>query len=77
MKKSMAAGLILIVFGIQGMIFGGFSYFVDWRNATEKAVSISEKNRHKAIVPLMGGAAAIAVGSLLVFVLARKREEND
>jgi len=77
MKKTTIAGLILIILGIQGMIFGGFSYYVDSRNAAEKAVSMSEKNRQKAMVPLWGGAGALAVGGLLVFVLGRKREETD
>jgi len=77
MKKTTIAGLILIIFGIQGMIFGGFSYYVDSRNAAEKEVSISEKNTQKAMLPFWGGAGAAAVGGLLVFVLGRKREEND
>ena len=77
MKKTTIAGLILIILGIQGMIFGGFSYYVDSRNAAVKGVSMSEKNRQKAIVPLWGGTGAVAVGSLLLFVFGRNREETD
>jgi hypothetical protein len=77
MKKTTIAGLILMILGIQGMIFGGFSFYVDSRNAAVKEIPISEKNRQKAMLPLCGGAGAAAVGALLVFVLGRKREEAD
>jgi len=77
MKKTTIAGLILIILGVQGMIFGGFSYYVDSRNAAVKAVSMSEKKTQKAMLPLWGGAGAVAVGGLLLFVFGRKREEND
>ena len=77
MNKSMIAGLILIIFGIQGMLFGTFSYYVDSRNAGEKEVAVSDKNTHKAIVSVLGGTGAIAFGGLLVFLAGRKKEEND
>ena len=77
MNKTKIAGLILIILGIQGMVFGGFSYYVDSRNAAVKEVPMSEKKRQKAMLPLWGGSGAVAVGALLVFVLGGRREETD
>jgi len=77
MKASTLVALILIVIGLEGLFYGGFSYVVDNRRATNAPVSLSAKQKQSVMIPFWGGVGAIAVGGLILLVCSRKREKKS
>jgi hypothetical protein len=72
MKSLVIVGIILIVAGVAGLAYGGFSF-----TTTEKVAEVGplklekEKTRSVAIPPVLG-AVAVAVGAAIVIVGARR-----
>ena len=73
MKGMMITGLVLFVFGIEALFYGGFSYIVDKRNDAKAGIGLSAKQRHAIEPPLYGGAAGVAVGGLMLLAAYRKQ----
>jgi hypothetical protein len=72
MKPLVIVGIILIVAGLIGLAYGGFSF-----TTTEKVAEVGplklekEKTRSVAIPPVLG-AVAIAAGAVIVLAGARR-----
>ena len=64
-----AAGLILLVLGALGLIYGGFSYTKEKGDAKIGPIEIQVTEKERVNVPLWAGIGAVAVGGAL---LARK-----
>jgi len=64
--------VLLIVAGVLGLAYGGFSYTKDTTVVKLGPVEISAKERQTVNVPLWVGIGAIVVGGLLL-VLDRKQ----
>ena len=62
--------LILIVAGICGLVYGGFSFTKDSHDVKLGPVELSVKEKEQVNVPTWAGVAAIAVG---VFLLISKK----
>jgi len=63
--------IVLIVGGILGLVYGGFSYSKDTTVVKLGPIEVSAKERQTVNVPMWAGVGAIVVGGLLL-VFARR-----
>ena len=73
MKPIMTLGIVLVILGVAGLIFGGISY-----TTQEKVVDIGDLHvtaeKHKTIpIPLVAGGLVLAAGIAAVVVSSRKQ----
>jgi drug/metabolite transporter (DMT)-like permease len=61
-------GIILIVAGTLGLIYGGFSYTKDKHDLKIGTLQFSLAEKEKVNVPVWAGAGAIAVGVILLLI---------
>lgn len=62
------AALVLVVAGVLGLVYGGFSYTKETHDAQVGPIELSVKERETVNIPVWAGVAAIvAGGALLVF----------
>lgn len=60
-------GVILLVLGALGLMYGGFSYTQDSTNAKIGPIELKVQQKERVNIPLWGSIAALAVGGVLVF----------
>jgi hypothetical protein len=74
MNIAKIAGVLLIVAGVLGLVYGGFSYTRDEHVASIGSVELKVKEKESVSVPLIVSIAAIAagVGLLIGFPGGRK-----
>jgi uncharacterized membrane protein YidH (DUF202 family) len=65
-------GLVLIVAGILGLVYGGFSYTRETHEARIGPLELSVKDKDTVTIPVWAGVGAIVVGGL-VLVVSRKK----
>lgn len=66
------AGIVLIVAGLLGLIYGGFSYTKDTTAVKLGPLELSVKEKETVNVPMWAGVGAIVVGGLLLVLGAKK-----
>jgi TRAP-type C4-dicarboxylate transport system permease small subunit len=66
------AALALIVAGILGLVYGGFSYTKETHRSTLGSLELSVRDSERVNVPMWAGVGAIVVGGALFFVGGRK-----
>lgn len=66
------AAIVLIVAGVLGLAYGGFSYTKETHQATVGPVELSVNERQSVNVPIWAGVGAILIGGAL-FVFGGKR----
>jgi len=66
-------GIVLIVAGILGLVYGGFSYTSDTHEAKLGSLELSVKDKETVNIPVWAGVGAIAVGGLLLVPWKRGR----
>jgi hypothetical protein len=66
-------GLVFIIAGTLGLVYGGFSYTRDRHNVKLGPIQFSVKEEERINVPVWAGAGAIAVGALLMLAGGRKK----
>jgi TRAP-type C4-dicarboxylate transport system permease small subunit len=71
MKPIRIIGLILIIAGILGLIYGGFSYTRKTHEAKLGSLDISVQEKKEVNVPGWAGAGAVILGGILFFMPAR------
>lgn len=60
--------IVLIVAGVLGLVYGGFSYTKETHEVKVGPIELSVKDKETVNVPVWAGVGAIAVGvALLVF----------
>jgi hypothetical protein len=64
--------LALIVAGVLGLAYGGFSYTKDTTVVKLGPIEISAKEKQSVNVPMWAGIGAIVVGGLLLVMGGRK-----
>jgi hypothetical protein len=64
--------IVLITAGILGLVYGGFSYTKETREAKVGPVELLVKDKHRVNVPVWAGVAAIVVGGVLLVFPGRK-----
>jgi len=66
MNRTKTFGIILVILGILGAAYGGFSYTQKTKEAQIGPLSVSVKHKHLVNIPLWVGAGAIVVGGVLL-----------
>lgn len=72
MNATKIIGVLLIVAGTLGLIYGGFSYTKDRHDVKLGPLQFSLAEKERVNVPVWAGAGAIAVGVVLI-LFGRKR----
>jgi len=66
-------GVLLIVAGVAGLIFTGFSYTKETHEAKVGPIELSVKEKETVNIPAWASVAAIVVGGVLLLVGGKKR----
>jgi hypothetical protein len=61
-------GIVLIVAGALGLLYGGFTYTKDTHEAKLGPIELSIKDKETVNIPIWAGMGSIAVGVILLFV---------
>jgi multidrug transporter EmrE-like cation transporter len=72
MNASKLAGMVLIVAGLLGLVYGGFSYTKDTTVVKLGPIELSAKEKERVNVPLWAGVGAIVAGVVLLSIGGRK-----
>jgi multidrug transporter EmrE-like cation transporter len=67
------AAIALIVAGVLGLGYGGFSYTRETHDVKMGPIEMSVKERETVNVPVWAGVGAIAIGAALLLLGGRKR----
>ena len=62
------AGIVLIVAGVLGLVYGGFSYTSDTHDAKIGPLELSVEEKERVNIPVWAGVGAIVVGAGLLLV---------
>jgi uncharacterized membrane protein YidH (DUF202 family) len=68
MNAVKTAAMVLIVAGILGLVYGGFSYTKDSHEAKLGPIELTVKDKQTVNIPVWVGVGAIVIGGVL-FVL--------
>ena len=66
MSAQKIAGIVLIIAGVLGLAYGGFSYTKETHQADIGSVHLSIDETQRVNVPMWAGIGAIAIGGLLL-----------
>ncbi len=64
--------ILLIVIGIVGLVYGGFSYTKTTHDAKIGPLELSIKDKEKVNIPVWAGVGAIAAGAVLLLVRSKR-----
>ncbi len=64
--------IALIVGGVLGLVYGGFSYTKETHQAKLGSLELSIKDKERVNVPVWAGVGAIAVGGALLLFAGKK-----
>jgi hypothetical protein len=70
------AAIALIVAGILGLVYGGFSYTKETHQTTVGPVQIKVKDRETVNVPVWAGVGGIALGGALLLFGGKKTQRG-
>lgn len=71
MDMTRMAAIVLIVAGILGLAYGGFSYTKETHETKLGPIEISVQDKQTVNIPIWAGIGAIVVGGLLLTVRTR------
>lgn len=66
MNSTKLAAIVLIVAGLLGLLYGGFTYTKDTTAVKLGPIELSVKEKKTVNVPIWAGVAAIVAGGLLL-----------
>ena len=72
MNTTKILGIVLIVAGTLGLMYGGFTYTKDTHEAKIGPLTLSVSEKETFNVPIWAGVGAIVVGGLLLVFGGRK-----
>ena len=72
MNAIKVAALALMVAGVLGLVYGGFSYTKETHEMKVGPLELSVKEKQNVNVPLWAGVAAIVIGGGLLLVGSKK-----
>ncbi|HKO88839.1 MAG TPA: hypothetical protein VJU83_10040 [Burkholderiales bacterium] len=64
-------GIVLVIAGILGLVYGGFSFTRETHDAKLGPLELSVKEKEQVNIPLWAGIGAIVVGAALLVVPRR------
>ncbi|PIW51500.1 MAG: hypothetical protein COW18_00790 [Zetaproteobacteria bacterium CG12_big_fil_rev_8_21_14_0_65_54_13] len=68
------AAVALIVAGVLGLVYGGFSYTKETHEVKLGSIQMSVKDKETVSVPVWAGVGAIAGGGLLLLIAGNRRK---
>lgn len=66
MNATRIAGIVLLVAGLLGLVYGGFSYTKDTHQAKLGPIELSVSEKQTVNIPVWAGIGAIVVGGALL-----------
>ena len=66
MGTSKIFGILLIVAGALGLIYGGFTYTKDTHSAKLGPITVNVKEKETVVIPLVLSVAALGLGAFLL-----------
>jgi len=72
MSTTKIIGMLLIIAGALGLIYGGFTYTKDTHTAKLGPLSISVQEKETVLVPVIASVGALALG-LFLFVAGKNK----
>jgi hypothetical protein len=72
MNTTRLIAIVLIVAGVLGLVYGGFSYTKDTTAVKIGPIELSVKEKETVNIPMWAGIGAIVIGGLLL-VLGNKK----
>ena len=66
MNAAKIAAVVLIVAGILGLVYGGFSYTKDSHEAKLGPIELTVKDKQTVNIPVWAGVGAIVIGGVLL-----------
>lgn len=66
-------GVVLLVGGVLGLVYGGFTYTRESHDTKIGPIELTVSDRETVNVPIWAGVGAIAVGGLFLFLGERKQ----
>lgn len=72
MNATKIAAILLIVGGVLGLVYGGFSYTTETHEAKLGALELSVQEKQKVNVPVWAGVGAILIGGGLLLLGSKK-----
>lgn len=72
MNSIKMVGIVLVIAGVLGLAYGGFSYTKDTTVVKLGSLEISAKEKQTVNVPMWAGIGAIVVGGLLLVMGSKK-----
>jgi multidrug transporter EmrE-like cation transporter len=66
------AGIVLIVVGILGLAYGGFSYTRETHEAKLGPLELTVKDKQRVNIPMWAGMGAIVAGGAILLMGSRK-----
>jgi len=72
MNGTRMIALILVIAGVLGLLYGGFSYMKDSKAVKLGSIELSVKERQTINIPTWAGVGAIVVGGLLLALGGKK-----
>ena len=66
------AGIVLIVAGVLGLVYGSFSYTKETHQAKVGPIELSVKDKETVDVPVWAGVGAIVIGGVLLLLGSKK-----
>lgn len=76
MTKLRVFGVILIVAGVVGLAYGGFTYTSKTHRANIGSLTIALREKETVNVPIWAGVGLIAGGGALLFVGSKKKKRR-
>lgn len=73
MNASKIVGVVLIVAGVLGLVYGSFSYTKETHEAKLGPIEFAVKDRETVAVPVWASVGAIAIGGVLLLVGGGRR----
>lgn len=67
MNPFRASGIVLVILGVLGLAYGGFTYTSDTHDADLGPMHMSVDEKEHVTIPVWAGAGAIVIGGLLFF----------
>jgi drug/metabolite transporter (DMT)-like permease len=65
-------GLLLILAGILGLVYGGFSFTKETHEAKIGPIELQVKEKERVNIPTWAGAGAIIIGAVLLLIPGKK-----
>jgi hypothetical protein len=72
MSANKIAGIVIMLVGVLGLVYGGFTYTKDTHDATIGPIELSVKDKERVNIPVWAGVGAIALGAMLMVVGGKK-----